>query len=77
MNIKWTGHNRDRESDRDFDKDRDREMDKDRDTDRDIGVFDMKVQGQLACPRIKQKHKKKSCERYICPFVHTSNIAHP
>jgi hypothetical protein len=25
----------------------------------------MKVQGQLACPGIKQKHKKKSCELYI------------
>ncbi len=36
----------------------------------------MEVQGQLACPRIEQKHKQKSCELYMCPFVHTILCTH-
>jgi hypothetical protein len=41
-----------------------------------VTVPDMKVRGQLACPRIKQKHRKKSCELYICLFVHTISRSH-
>jgi hypothetical protein len=28
----------------------------------------MKVQGQLICPEVKQKHKKKICKLYMCPL---------
>ncbi len=30
----------------------------------------MEVWCQLACPRIKMKHKKKSCEPYMCLYLH-------
>jgi hypothetical protein len=41
-----------------------------------ILVPDMEVWGQLACPRIKKKHKKESCEPYMCLYVHIISRTH-
>jgi hypothetical protein len=39
-------------------------------------VPDMEVRGQLACPRVKRKHKKRSCESFMCPCVHIVSCTH-
>jgi hypothetical protein len=33
-------------------------------------VPNLEVRGQLACPMVKRKHKKRSCESFMCPCVH-------
>ncbi len=41
-------------------------------------VADMEVRGQLACPRVKLKHKKRSWKsyEYMCLYVHVVASTH-
>jgi hypothetical protein len=41
-----------------------------------VNVPDMEVWGQLACPRVKRKRKKKSCKSHMCPYVHVTLHTH-
>jgi hypothetical protein len=36
----------------------------------------MEVRGQLACQRVKWKHKKRSCKLYMCLYVHVVSRIH-
>jgi hypothetical protein len=36
----------------------------------------MEVRGQLACQRVKWKHKKRNCKPYMCLYVHVVSRTH-